>query len=113
MDFVRSFRTPASAAAMPSASSVRPSASELSEAQRNLQRMLKEIERLERRLPDDAKPLGIVARDLLKGSLERCERSEIDPVLLKKELGDVSEIAGAMRQRLLLSPWRRDGDLPN
>ncbi len=69
--------------------------------------LLVEIDELAANLPDDARPIGTVARGLVERSLEECKKPVVDTARITHDMQQVGDLATAMRERLLLSPQAR------
>ena len=77
---------------------------DLEETARTLQGMLAEIDELSDALPVDARAIGLAARSLVERSLEECRKPVVDALLVARDMEQVSVLAVAMRERLLLNP---------
>lgn len=77
-----------------------------------LEAMLLEVDELARSLPSDARPIGVAARELVERSLAECRKPQADAARLAKDMEQVSHLALAMRERLLLNPRDRAPTMP-
>jgi hypothetical protein len=82
-------------------------ASLFQESLRMLESMLAEIDSLAGELPEDARPIGIAARSLVERSIAECRKPIVNAARLNADMKQVSALALAMRERLLLWPWDR------
>jgi len=85
----------------------------LAESVVTLRQMLEEIEELAQDLPADARPIGEAARSLVQQSIDECAAPLVDGRRLARDMQQVGQLALAMRERLLLSPWHRPAPMRN
>lgn len=69
--------------------------------------MLVEVDELASALPSDARPIGLAARELVERSIAECRKPMADAARLAEDMEQVSRLALAMRERLLLNPKER------
>lgn len=85
----------------------------LQETATMLEAMLVEVDELASALPSDAQPIGLAARELVERSLAECRKPVADAARLARDMEQVSHLALAMRERLLLQPRGRVRMMPS
>lgn len=85
----------------------------LQETATMLEAMLVEVDELASALPSDAQPIGLAARELVERSLAECRKPVADAARLARDMEQVSHLALAMRERLLLQPRGRARMMPS
>lgn len=85
----------------------------LQETATMLEAMLVEVDELASALPSDAQPIGLAARELVERSLAECRKPVADAARLARDMEQVSHLAMAMRERLLLHPRGRPRGMPS
>jgi hypothetical protein len=81
--------------------------SPIATAAATLERMLKDVDSIEAVLPEHEHPMSAAARSLIAQSLAECRKPNVDTVKLAADMQRVSEIALALRARILLAPLDR------
>jgi hypothetical protein len=78
-----------------------------------LRRMLDDVDRIEAELPDHEQAVSAAARSLITRSLAECRKPGVNVPRLAEDMKRVSELATAMRARILLAPLDRKSTLLN
>ena len=76
-----------------------------------LREMDSALEKMERELPDDVRPLGAEARSKVAVWLDRLATGGADLAALTEAMNEISRMMDALTARILLAPW--DGPRPS